>query len=136
MSTPVVSSNLTRSATAIEIYRGEYKVIKITVKDAAGDAFDLTDATVFFTARKAITDPLPYLSKTSSVTGEINITSPKTAGLIEIPFLTIDTLNMDTGEYVFDVWIEMDVLQGETYPRRHQLIAASQLIIKMPVTAF
>jgi len=89
----------------IEIYRGSSKTYELHVTDAEENDVDLTGARVIFSVKCDLSDPAPLIQKDSQVgAAQVDITHPK-EGKAEIKLVPSDTQTMDTGEYIFDVWV-------------------------------
>ena len=130
------SSNITSSSSSIELYQGESKDLELeivrevdqidgTVKE---EPVNLTGGKVCFTVRKAIGDPEIKISKDSLSALEIEILTPATDGLATIHIVSEDTLFLEAGKYVFDVWVVLS--SGKKVP----VIEVSEFIVKEPVT--
>jgi len=89
---------------SLSIVRGTTKTISLTITDEAGDAFDLTDATIWFSVKKTLADVNPLILKKSDTPTDITITSAR-EGTAEIYLIPSDTFDMDVREYLFDVWV-------------------------------
>ena len=89
----------------IEIYRGSSKTYELEVKDGEDHAVDLTGARIVLSVKCDLTDPSPLIQKDSDAgAAQIDISHPLD-GIAEIKFVPSDTQTMDTGEYIFDVWV-------------------------------
>jgi hypothetical protein len=86
----------------ITIIRGDDKVYNVTVTDSAGDAFDLTGYTVFFTVKRSFResdDSRALIAKTLS-----NISSPE-LGQFDIILTNSDT-DIIGGKYYYDIQLK------------------------------
>lgn len=89
----------------IEIYRGSSKTYELTVVDGESHAVDLTGARIVLTVKCSEMDPAPLIQKDSQAgAAQVDITHP-VEGIAEIKFIPSDTQTLDTGTYVFDVWV-------------------------------
>jgi len=133
-----VSSNLSKSSNAIDLYQGESKDLDLTVTQLADEAesnecvevlvpVDLTGATLFFTVRKTAVSPTILIEKDSTNIIEIEIVSPETEGRAIIHLTSGDTVNLDAGSYVFDVWVEL------SSGKRSPVIEVSEFIVREAV---
>ena len=100
----MTSTSYLNPSNALTLVRGTTKTIALTVLDEAGDAFDLTGATIWFTMKKVIADEAFVVQKKSDVSTEIAIMVAK-EGTCEIYLLPADTQLLDVREYVFDIWV-------------------------------
>jgi hypothetical protein len=130
------SSNITSSSSSIEIYQGESKDLELEIVQEVDqtdgtvdeEPVDLTSAKVCLTVRKAVGDPEVKIAKDSLSALEIEILTPATDGLATIHLLSEDTLHLEAGKYVFDVWVVLS--SGKKLP----VIEVSEFIVKEPVT--
>lgn len=111
MALPLVSSTMNKSINAIELYRGQSRNVEVDIVETVTEhgvtfdrAADLTDAVVYFTAKKLAGYPVPLLSKNSTTAG-IQISSPPTLGKAVVKILSDDTKFMPSGSYVYDIWV-------------------------------
>jgi len=95
---------LTASSSALQLVRGASKTLELTVLDEAGDAFDLSGCTLWFTVKKAAADQQPVVQKKSDDVAEIQIVDAR-EGRADIYLLPADTFSLPAREYVFDVWV-------------------------------
>lgn len=121
MTLPKVSSGLAKTANAIYMYKGESRAIEISVtKEIIEDGVqtevpvDMDDAGLVFTVRRAIGDVSVILEKRSGNSGEIEPATPTNLGKSVLYLVPDDTRLLDAGNYVFDIWVEMD--DGSRYP--------------------
>jgi len=84
---------------SVEIVKGEDKTLTIDVKDANGDAYDLTGFTEL-EAEFTQTSPLAKLTLSTVANGNGSVvTSPNpTCGKIQIDIKDPDTLNLESGD--------------------------------------
>jgi len=129
------SSNISKSSNTIELFKGESKDLVVTVtqlSEAASDnecvdvydPVDLTGATVFFTVRKSVKEALSILEKDSTNALEIEVSSPATTGVATIYITSGDTVGLDAGTYVFDIWVEL------SSGKRSPVIEISEFIVR------
>lgn len=95
---------LTTATNSLTLVRGTSKTIELTVFDDAGEAFDLTNAELWFTVKKFISDETFVIQKRSTDVTEIAITSAR-EGKANIYLLPADTFNLAVREYTFDIWV-------------------------------
>ena len=114
------------AAVDLEVAQGEDRTLKLSVTDDAGDPFDLTGSTIFFTVR---TSPkgAALISKSSAVASEILITDAS-GGLADIFLTDEDTGGLAVRDHVYDVFVQ----QADN--SRNQVIDVSKLKIKARVT--
>lgn len=138
MSVSTVSSNLSKSSNAIDLYKGESKDINLTVEQLASEAesnecvqvysaVDLTGATLYFTVRKTASSATALIGKDSTNIIDIEILSPATGGKAIIHITSGDTANLEAGSYVFDVWVEF------SSGKRSPVIEVSEFIVREAV---
>jgi hypothetical protein len=112
----------------IEILRGASKIYELEVLDGEGNAVDLTGARVILTVKCKLEDVDSIIQKDSDVGAtQIDITHPL-EGKAEIKFVPSDTNTMNTGEYIFDVWVVL------TSGVSNAVINPSPFIVKAGVT--
>ena len=136
MSISSSSSNISKSSSSIEVYQGESKDLEVEIVQEVDDVdgnpqeepVNLTGAKVCFTVRKAVRDPEVKIAKDSLNVLDIEILSPATSGFAMIYLTSDDTIFMDPGKYVFDVWVVLS--SGKKVP----VIEVSDFIVKEPVT--
>jgi len=113
-------SSLLLPDNAIEVIRGETKTLRLTVqqKDPTGEKqwipVDLTGAVVYMTVKKEAEHREYLFQKKSTVPAEAQITNER-GGVAEIYLTAEDTANLDTTDYVFDVWVHYTAT-GKRYP--------------------
>jgi len=130
------SSNISKSSSSIELYQGESQDLEIEIvkedEDVDGNPIEvplnLTGAKVCFTVRKTVSDPEVKIAKDSLNVLDIEILTPATSGFVMVYIASDDTLYMDPGKYVFDVWVVLS--SGKKVP----VVEVSEFIIKEPVT--
>jgi hypothetical protein len=86
----------------INIIRGDTSSINFSLTDD-GSPVDLTGATVFFTAKPALTNDITDTSAVMSV--EVTSHSNPTAGETVIPLSSTDT-DVTPGEYFYDIQVK------------------------------
>lgn len=130
------SSNISKSSSSIEVYQGESKDMELEIVQEVDDVdgnpeevpVDLTGAKVCFTVRKSVGDSEVKIFKDSTNVLDIEILTPATEGFATIYLTSDDTLLLDPGKYVFDVWVTLS--SGKRLP----VIEVSDFIVKEPVT--
>lgn len=99
------TSNILGIENELEITRGTSKTLKLKVEDGEGEHVDITGARIVMTVKCKISDREHVIQKDSDVgVAEVEITDGPN-GCAEIKLSPTDTQNLDTGSYVFDVWI-------------------------------
>lgn len=89
----------------LEVVRGTSKILELHVEDGEGVNVDITGARIVMTVKCRIEDQHPVIQKDSDVgITEIEITDGPN-GIAQIKLNPTDTQNLDTGKYIFDVWI-------------------------------
>lgn len=97
----------------IKVARGDSKTIRITVRDKAGDLapFNLTNASIYFTAKITVADKdSDAVIAKSTVGGGITVIDAS-LGIFEVGLTPGDT-NIVPMEYIYDVRIAKD---GDVY---------------------
>lgn len=130
------SSNITSSSSSIEVYQGESKDLELEIvqeveqpdETVVEEPVDLTGSKVCMTVRKTVGDPERKIAKDSTNALDIEILTPATDGMVIIHIVPDDTMNLDPGKYVFDVWVVLS--SGKRLP----VIEVSEFIVKEPVT--
>jgi hypothetical protein len=122
-------ADLLDPANGIFIYKGSSKLLSLDVVSKDGKPFPINGATLWFSVKRQITDPLPLFQKSSRDSAQIAITAPD-VGKAEIYLLPSDTQSLDARTYVFDVWIELST--GE----RYLLVPPSDFRVERSVTTF
>jgi len=87
----------------LEIIRGDTTNITLTITDQDGVAIDLTDSTVYFTAKPAFDDDA--LDAEAVITKEVTSHTDPTNGITVIPLTASDT-DIETGIYYYDVQVK------------------------------
>jgi uncharacterized protein YggU (UPF0235/DUF167 family) len=131
-----LSSNITKSSSSIEIYQGESKDLELEIvqevdqpdETTAEEPVDLNGSKICFTVKKKVADTSPLISKDSTNALEIEITAPAEDGMAIIHIVSDDTMNLEAGTYVFDVWVVL------SSGKKAIVIEPSEFIIKDPVT--
>jgi hypothetical protein len=108
------TSYLNATPNALTLVRGTSKTIELTVLDGVGAAFNLTNATLWFTVKKFITDEIFVIQKRSTDATEIEVTSAR-EGKASIYLLPSDTFNLSVREYTFDIWVVIPPPLGAQY---------------------
>ena len=114
-------------ANLISVIRGSSKAFEITVTDDQDEPVDLTGATMYFTVKRDISEPLPTVRKSSADPTQILIAAPRT-GVAKLFLVPGDTHGKSIGGYVFDVWVIL--VDG----RRIPVIPPSQFEVEQGVT--
>ena len=85
----------------LDIYQGDTVTYTVTVKDSAGDAYDLGGFTPKFTVKTTtdVADDDATISKEGSVTGD------GSTGIFTVPLTNSDT-DVTPGSYVYDFQID------------------------------
>lgn len=96
----------------IEIYRGDNRTLKVTIKGADGVVVDITNATIKFTVKKNVADEENKIQKTTNSASQISITDAAN-GEYEIYLLPADTQDMDVDNYEYDS--ELITAAGKVY---------------------
>lgn len=96
----------------IELYRGDSRTFKVTVKDENGNAVDITGASIKFSVKERIGDASYVFQKTSAQSSEITITDAAN-GEYEVYIVPANTQNLDIVSYQYDS--ELIVATGEVY---------------------
>jgi hypothetical protein len=129
-----VASTISKSANAIEVWRGQSKDIELTItqevienSETVTRPLPLTGATLYFQVRSRPQDTETLISKSSVVSGEITITDSDN-GIVTIHLVPDDTKYLAADAYVFDVWIKL------TGNQRYPIIEVSEFTVKQPVT--
>lgn len=118
---------LLESSTAIQIYKGQSKNLRLFVLDKkTRQPVDLTGASIYLTVKSKVASADVILRKTSADILEINIDQPL-AGQALIYFTPVDTLNLECRGYVFDVWVVLNT------GARHLVVTPSEFIVKATV---
>jgi len=140
MSIDVLSSTISKSAQALEIWKGQSLDIEMEIvkKETQPDgtvklvAENLTNAVIKFTVRDSPGSPGALILKTTDDVAQVEILSPATDGLFTVHLVPSDTASMEPRpeDYVFDIWIELS--SGDRGP----VIEVSEFIVREPVTRF
>ncbi len=113
----------------ISISRGEFAPISLQVFDAANVIVNLTGGKVYFTMKMDSSDQTPLIQKSSDDINQIEITYPR-LGKADIFINSSDTASLDTGIYIYDIWVIL--ASGRKYP----VIRPSIFEIKESITKF
>lgn len=106
----------------VALCRGQTKVLKVTIKDQHGCAADLSSATLYFTVRASVDDPL--LMCLSSPDNGIEITDAAN-GLATIT-ISSDDSDIEPGRYKYALWVEY---AGDP-PLRHPVVKSAEFCIE------
>lgn len=96
---------------AVAIYKGQSKTLRITVRDKLKQPIDLSAAIIRSMVKVVASDVDAIISKDSSVNTNqalvLDQNDPDTKGMFELYYVPDDTLDMDVlvGNYVWDVWV-------------------------------
>ena len=124
----MTGSNILALENSVELFRGTTKILALEVKDAEGEHIDITGSRIVFTVKCRIEDRENVIQKDSDVGAtEIEIDKPK-EGHALMKLVPSDTVNLELGGYVFDIWIVL--ASGE----QHLIVGPSELTIKAGVT--
>lgn len=96
----------------LSLVRGNDKTYTLTIKHADGTPYCLKDWVIIFTVKKSYDLPDASASIQKIVTTFSDTTSG-TTGVAEIPLVHSDSINIETGEYDFD--IQATTSDSETY---------------------
>lgn len=99
-----MSASILAPYNTIYVTRGSNKTLSLTITDASGSVLDLTNSTVIFTVKAAVTDTLNMFQKSTTSATQALITKPR-AGAVSIFIDYKDTQYREPGEYVYDVWV-------------------------------
>lgn len=83
--------------------RGDSRAISLTVRDAEGDAFNLTGCTVFFTVNAT---EAPDDDTAAIIEKEVTVHTNPTAGLTTISITNADTQDLTPGSYWYDIQLK------------------------------
>lgn len=113
---------------ALEVVKGSSRTLPLVVTDpSTGEAVNLTSSMIYFTVKRKISDPIPLIQKTTTLSSEIALTAPR-EGKAEIYLLPSDTIRLDAGSYLFDVWVIL--ADG----KRHPVVPPSSFEVRPSVT--
>ena len=87
----------------LEIKRGDSKSYTLTFKDDDGALIDITDWTIFFTAKETVTDT----DANAKISKDITSHTDPTNGETQIQLNSTDT-NLTPGNYIYDIQIKKD----------------------------
>ena len=89
----------------VEIYRGDNRTFKVTVKDGDGNAVNITGASIIFSVKEKIGDTGYNFQKKNTAAGggdsQIKITDAVN-GIYEVYIVPTDTQTLDIGNYEYD----------------------------------
>ena len=116
-------------STEIGLYKGDDKTFRITVTDNSSPAqpLDLTGYTLRFTAKNSASDETAVISKTSAVSGEIDLILTGDKNQADIIIDRVDTVELSIGPLVFDI-------EAETPAGKFHTIVVGSLNILQDVT--
>ena len=114
-------------ANSLSIFKGTSRTLELHVIDSTGKCVNITGATIVFTLKKCAGDQFPIIQKTSASILQVEITDPK-GGVARIYLNPADTMNLDPGDYVYDVWIIL------ASGKRYVLIPESTFTVLQGVT--
>lgn len=87
------------------ISQGESVILIVSVKDSKSKKpANVEDCTVYFSLKENINDNYNLIHKISTEVTEIALTKPRD-GIFEIYLGSSDTVNLQEGFYIFDVWL-------------------------------
>ncbi len=113
----------------VDLYRGMHRVLRLTVT-LNGEPYDLTGATLYFTAKCRTSDSTNLFQLTSAPGGAIALSPDPRDGYADITFSTSVTSSVDAGSYIYDIVLETST--GE----RFLIDGPSTLRILQGVTRF
>jgi hypothetical protein len=118
----------------VAVYKTRGRTIKYTIqiKTDVVDVSDLTNAEIWFTVKSDPADSTNLIQKkTANLTGgsdlQVKVTDGPN-GKIEVYISSIDTEDMESGEYKYDIAVKLD---GATEPL--EAVAPSTFTVKQPV---
>ena len=88
---------------AVQVVRGQTKVLQIKVKTKAGRAAKLGGATIYLTVRQKPNTPV-LITKTTPAENGINVTDAAKGEAVAT--LDINDTDLEAGQYRYDVWVE------------------------------
>ncbi len=100
------------AATDVEITRAENKTLELTVRNKDDVIFNLTGHTLTFTVKSSSAEIANLILKTSASASEINLVDPVN-GRADIILVPGDTVNIEPGDYEYDVWVTLNT--GEDF---------------------
>ena len=89
----------------VEVTQGASRTLVVTVVDSNGSAVDLTGGSVYLTVRDSLDAEHARIVKTSADPTQVAIPEPRN-GTARIYIVPSDTVSMDHGDYVYDIWVE------------------------------
>lgn len=112
--------------------RGDTKVYTITFKDSAGAPYNIKNWVVRMTLKQnaSLPDSAAVLQKTVSTFAD---TTSGTSGVAEITFLPADTVDIEPGEYDFD--ISVTTSQNKVYTVMRGKYSLDYDVTRTPGTA-
>ena len=121
---------MTHNPNEVEVVASEDQTFRLTVTDSAGSPEDLTGRTLRFTVRKkgAHLDPTALISKSSLVSGEIDLVPPLSNGEADITLVPADTDSLKPEDYLYDVWLI------EATSEQYNIISSTKFSIKQRIT--
>ena len=112
----------------ITISQGEDKTFNLTVLDANGVAFDLTNTVIHLRVKYNSRETTNLIALSSADITEILITDAVN-GLADIMFVPTDTDTLDPAEYSYDVWVVVTATS-----KQHRAIKLRKFTIEARVT--
>lgn len=97
----------------ITLVRGEHKTIQFTVMDSAKQPVDLTDASVYFSVKRCMSDLERAIYKRNTAGGGDNdqavilTQSGSTKGKYQAFVVPDDTKYVDPDEYKYEAWVKL-----------------------------
>jgi hypothetical protein len=132
-----INSNILGVENSISVIRGESRVFQLYVEnvpsldsDSEKGPVNLTGSRIIFTV-KTCPSAMDVVFRKDSNNGsaEVMYTAPK-AGLAEIYIAPDDTKTLETGSYVFDIWLLL--ADGS----RYCIVGPADFIVEPGVTVF
>ena len=87
----------------IRFFQGEDAAYLIEVLDENRDAANLSGTILALSVVRTL-GGTPVITKSSAVSGEIDILFPESEGRAKAYFVPADTLGLSPGDYFYDVW--------------------------------
>ncbi len=136
MGISIPQSTMSKSANALEVYRGQSRDVELIttapVVDVDGNPkavpFDLTGCILYFTVKLTGNSSKTLISKNSTDSSQILIETPAKLGKAIIYLLPADTKYLEPDKYQFDVWVRQPT--GEVYP----VVEVSEFVVLQPIT--
>lgn len=86
----------------ISVHRGSVKNFEYTLKDEAGDAINITGATITMTVKEKLRDP-----DASAIFSRAGTIITATSGRFDVKLLVADTDTRNPGKYYYDVTVSI-----------------------------